>query len=301
MSAVLDNVVSMAVFARVVQAGSFTGAATMLGLSKSVVSARISALEARLGVRLLHRTTRSLSLTSDGARLHEKCARLVAAADEAEGALASAFSEPEGIVRVTVPVGMGLLHLTNMARELHALYPRLVIDISLSDHQVDIIAEGFDVAVRVAERLEPSALVARRIGRERMIVCASSTYIALHGEPSLPQDLENHNCLRLGTLSKQWTFRSGRQTIAVPISGSLMTDNIVMLRQATLDGIGIARLPMSLVSADIESGKLQRILSDHALGEPSLFIVHPYRRHMPTKVRAVIDYLISRIRLPGSP
>ncbi|MBK9266041.1 MAG: LysR family transcriptional regulator [Polyangiaceae bacterium] len=297
MSAMLDNVVSMAVFARVVQAGSFTGAAATLGLSKSVVSARISALEAKLGVRLLHRTTRRLSLTPDGGHLYEQCARLVAAADEAQGALDSAFREPEGVVRVTVPVGMGLWHLPTLVRELHILHPRLVLDVSLSDHHVDIVAEGFDVAIRVAERLEPSTLVARRIGRERMILCASPAYVQKHGEPASPDDLAQHNCLRLGSLGRTWTFRSGRQTLTMTISGSLITDNIVMLRQAVIDGVGVARLPMSIVSADIEAHRLKRILPDHALGEPSIFVVHPYRKHMPTKVRAFIDVFVSRFKL----
>lgn len=297
MNTMLDNVVSMAVFARVVQASSFTGAAAMLGLSKSVVSARISALEARLGVRLLHRTTRSLSLTADGARLYEQCAKLVAAADEARAALDSTFREPEGVVRVTVPVGMGLWHMPAIVREARALHPRLVLDVSLSDHHVDIVAEGFDVAIRVAERLEPSTLVARRMGRERMIVCASPAYLEKHGEPSSPEELARHNCLRLGSLARAWTFRSGRQTSTVTISGSLITDNIVMLRQAVIDGIGIARLPMSVAFADLEAHRLQQVLLDHALGEASVFVVHPYRKHMPTKVRAFIDLLIARLKL----
>jgi DNA-binding transcriptional LysR family regulator len=294
MSAMLDDVVSMAVFARVVQAGSFTGAAAILGLSKSVVSSRISDLEARLGVRLLHRTTRRLSLTPDGARLHERCMRLVSAADEAREALDSAFREPDGVVRMSVPVGMGLWQLPELVRELHEMHPRLVLDISLSDHHVDIVADGFDLAVRVAERLEPSTLVARRIGRERMIVCASPVYLAKHGEPKTPEDLLQHNCLRIASLSRVWTFRSGRHTSKITISGSLITDNIVMLRQATIDGIGLARLPMSVANADVQAGFLRQVLPDHTLGEPSVFIVHPYGKHMPTKVRAVIDGLIRR-------
>ncbi len=294
MSAKLDDVVSMAVFARVVQAGSFTGAATMLGLSKSVVSTRISELEARLGVCLLHRTTRRLSLTPDGARLHEQCARLVATADEAREAFDRALREPDGVVRMTVPVGMGLWQLPSLVRELYQLHPRLILDISLSDHRVDLVAEGFDLAIRVAERLEPSTLVARRIGRERMIVCAAPAYLAKHDRPLSPADLVGHNCLRIGSLSRTWTFRSGRHTTKVNISGSLITDNIVMLRQATVDGIGLARLPMSVVAADVEVKRLEQVLPDYTMGETNVFIVHPYGKHMPTKVRAVIDCLIKR-------
>lgn len=292
MNAMLDDVVSMAVFARVVQAGSFTGAATMLGLSKSVVSTRISELETRLGVRLLHRTTRRLSLTPDGAHLHERCLRLVAAADEAREALDSALREPDGVVRMSVPVGMGLWHLPKLVRDLHELHPRLVLDISLSDHHVDLVADGFDLAVRVAEKLEPSTLVARRIGRERVIVCASPEYLARHGEPRVPEDLVHHNCLRISSVTRTWTFRSGRHTHKITISGSFITDNIVMLRQATLDGVGLSRLPMSVASADIDAKRLRQVLPDYTMGETSVFIVHPYGKQMPTKVRAVIDGLL---------
>lgn len=292
MNAMLDDVVSMAVFARVVQAGSFTGAATMLGLSKSVVSTRISDLETRLGVRLLHRTTRRLSLTPDGAHLHERCLRLVAAADEAREALDSALREPDGVVRMSVPVGMGLWHLPKLVRDLHELHPRLVLDISLSDHHVDLVADGFDLAVRVAEKLEPSTLVARRIGRERVIVCASPDYLARHKEPRVPEDLVHHNCLRISSVTRTWTFRSGRHTHKITISGSFITDNIVMLRQATLDGVGLSRLPMSVASADIDAKRLRQVLPDYTMGETSVFIVHPYGKQMPTKVRAVIDGLL---------
>ncbi|MDI1446595.1 LysR family transcriptional regulator [Polyangium sp. 6x1] len=296
MTAALDDVVSMAVFARVVEARSFTGAAALLGLSKSVVSARISGLEERLGVRLLHRTTRRLSLTEEGARLYETCSRIVSAADEAQGVLESASAEPEGLVRVTVPVGVGILQFPTILRELHERYPRLVVELSLSEHRIDIVAEGFDVAIRVADNLEDSALVARRIGAVRMNLCASPDYLARRGTPASPQDLVHHNCLRLSPVRREWSFRCGRRTHLVPVSGSLITDNIAVLRQATLDGIGVARLPRSFIATDIEAGRLRRVLPEHALGETNVFLVHPYRRHMPTKVRAFVDYVVQRFR-----
>jgi len=296
MTAALDDVVSLAVFARVVEARSFTGAASLLGLSKSVVSARISALEERLGVRLLHRTTRRISLTEDGARLYEKCAALVAAADEASGALESTSAEPAGVVRVTVPVGIGILQFPVLLREIHERYPRLVIDLSLSEHRIDIVAEGFDVAIRVADHLEDSALVARRIGSVRMVICASPAYVARRGLPETPHDLAHHNCLRLSPVRREWSFRVGRRPVLVPVSGSLITDNIAVLRQAALNGIGLARMPISFVAAELESGRLRRVLPDLALGEMNVFLLHPYRRHMPQKVRAFVDHVAQRFR-----
>lgn len=300
MTAPLDEVVSMTVFARVVEARSFTGAAASLGLSKSVVSSRVSALEEKLGVRLLHRTTRRLSLTDEGARLYEKCARLVAAADEAHGVLASASAEPEGTVRVTAPVGIGLLSLPSVLRDLAEKYPRLVVELSLSEHHVDILAEGFDVAIRVADRqLDDSTLVARLLTKESAVLCASPAYLARRGTPATPHDLVHHNCLRLTPLRPEWSFRIGKKTLRVPVSGTLLTDNIAVLRQATLEGIGIARMPMSIVAQDLEAGRLRCVFGAEGLDETSVFVVHPYRRHMPTKVRAFVDFVVDRFRAAG--
>lgn len=296
MTAELDEIVSMTVFARVVSARSFTAAALLLGLSKSVVSARVSALEERLGVRLLHRTTRRLSLTDEGARLYEKCAQLIAVADEAYGLLASAKAEPEGLVRVTAPVGFGLLQMPAVLRGISSRYPRLVVELSLSEHRVDIVASGFDVAIRVAEHLDDSALVARVLTKESAVVCAAPAYIERYGLPTSPHDLSRHNCLRLAPLRPEWRLRVGKKIVQIPISGTVVTDNIALLREATLLGLGIARMPRSVVAQDLESGRLLNIFGEKNLDETRVFVMHPYRRHIPTKVRAFVDYLVEHFR-----
>jgi DNA-binding transcriptional LysR family regulator len=295
-TASLDDLVSMAVFARVVEARSFTGAATALGLSKSVVSARVAALEERLGVRLLHRTTRRLTLTEDGARLHEKCARMVAAADEASEVLQSVGTEPEGVVRVTAPVGVGLRHLPGILREMAEQYPKVRVEVSLAERTVDLVAEGFDVAIRVSARLTDSTLVARRCGTERMVVCGAPSYFARHGVPASPHDLAHHNCMRLSALPREWTFRSGKQPLIVPVSGSLVVDNISLLHQAAIDGVGLAMLPAALVAADLSAERLRRVLAEHSLGESAVWVLHPYGKHVPAKVRAFVDQVVAHFR-----
>lgn len=296
MTAELDEIVSMTVFARVVSARSFTAAAGLLGLSKSVVSARVSALEERLGVRLLHRTTRRLSLTDEGARLYEKCAQLIAAADEAYGLLASAKAEPEGLVRVTAPVGFGLLQMPAVLKGLSARYPRLIVELSLSEHRVDLVESGFDVAIRVADRLDDSALVARLLTKEGAVVCAAPAYVERYGLPASPHDLSSHNCIRLAPLRPEWQMRVGKKLVQIPISGSLVTDNIAFLREATLLGLGIARMPMSVVAQDLESGRLINVFGEKNPDEARVFVMHPYRRHIPTKVRAFVDFLVEHFR-----
>jgi DNA-binding transcriptional LysR family regulator len=295
-AASLDDLVSMAVFARVVKAGSFTDAAAALGLSKSVVSARVSALEERLGVRLLHRTTRRVALTEDGARLYEKCTRLIAVADEAGAVLTRVASEPEGVVRVSVPVGAGLAQLPAVLRELSQRHPRLQVELSLTDRAVDVVADGFDVAIRAAEKLGDSTLVSRRLGTEQRVVCGAPAYFARRGTPVTPHDLTRHNCLLLAGRGHDWTVRAGKETVIVPVSGSLVADNIALLREAAIDGVGLARTPLSLVAADLEAGRLARALPDCSFGEVSLFLVHPYRRHLPTRVRAFVELLVAHFR-----
>lgn len=296
MPVALDQLQSMMIFARVVEAMSFTHAAHALGISKSAVSARVTALEARLGVRLLHRTTRRLALTRDGVRLYEQCARVLRIADEAADALGSVSREPEGIVRVTAPVSVGLIQLPEMLAGFAERYPRVWIDVSLSERQVDLVAEGFDVAIRAAQRLRDSTLIARRLGSERLLACGAPSYFARHPVPGTPHDLTQHNCLRLSVAGREWTFQGDGEPVVVPVSGSLIVDNMAALRQAALIGIGLAMLPASLIAGDVEHGHLQPVLRDYLLSESGLFLVHPYRKHLPRKVRVFVDYLVEHFR-----
>jgi DNA-binding transcriptional LysR family regulator len=197
-------------------------AAAKLGLANSVISARVAELEGRLGVRLLHRTTRRLSLTTEGARLYERCARLLGAAADAIEVAGGVGVNPEGLLRVTVPVGFGLHTLARVIPDFLRQYPAIRLDLSLSDRQVDIVAEGFDVAVRFASHLRDSTLVARRIGVDRWVLCASPAYLRRRGLPRSVEALAEHDCLQLSTVGAR-AFTAAR----VPaLSGSLIADNV---------------------------------------------------------------------------
>src|SRR5258706_13274513 len=196
----------MAVFARVVGAGSLSAAARELGLSPALVSRNLAALEARLGVRLINRTTRSLHLTDEGASYYEACARLLAEVDEADAAVAAGRVEPQGALKVALPASFGHQHVAPRIPEFAQRYPKVRLALSLSDRSVNVIEEGFDIAIRIAE-LEDSSLAARRLAPNRRVVCASPDYLRRHGTPRIPDDLARHNCLTTNDFTMSWEYR----------------------------------------------------------------------------------------------
>ena len=294
----LDELMSMAAYAHVVEAKSFTAAAAKLGLSKSVVSSRLSELEARLGVRLLHRTTRRLSLTTEGARLYERCARILRAAEEAVEVIADVGTLPQGLLRVTAPIGFGLLQLAELLPSFSERYPDVRLDVSLSDRIIDIASEGFDVAIRVASRLRESNLVARRLGTDRRVLCAAPSYLDRHAAPKTPHDLTQHNCLQLFSVRQtyEWSFPSPGGPLVIPVSGNLSVDNVVALRTALVGGHGIAFMPQSVISSDLRRGRLVPLLPNYPMQEMGVYAVHVHGRHVPAKVRVFLDFLIERLR-----
>jgi DNA-binding transcriptional LysR family regulator len=300
MSSKLDDLLAMAAYAHVVEAKSFTAAAAKLGLSKSVVSSRLSELEARLGVRLLHRTTRKLSLTTEGARLYERCARILRSAEEAVEVIADVGTLPQGLLRVTAPIGFGLLQLAELLPAFSERYPDVRLDVSLSDRILDIAAEGYDVAIRVASRLRESNLVARRLGTDRNILCAAPSYLARRPAPRTPTDLAEHNCLQLFSVrqSYEWSFQAPGDPLVVAVSGNLNIDNVVAMRTALLGGHGIAVMPHSVVASDLKRGRLVALLTNHPMQEMGVYAVHVHGRHVPAKVRVFLDFLIERLRAP---
>ncbi|HEX8825999.1 MAG TPA: LysR family transcriptional regulator [Archangium sp.] len=294
MGASLDDLVAMTVFARVVEANSFSGAAARLGISKSAVSTRITALERRLGVRLLQRTTRRLSITHEGARLYERCAHLLSVADEASDLLGHVGTLPEGTVRVAAPVGVALHPLASMLKEFAERYPRVQVDLSVSDRQVDLLAEGFDVALRILAHPQERSLIERRLGTERLLICGAPDYFARHTPPRVPHDLVHHNVLRMK--NSKWLFRMEEGPVIVPTSGTLVVDDIAVLREAALEGVGLARLPRSLVDVDLREGRLRTVLDAYAPEALVISLVYLQRKHLPHRVRVFIDFMTEHFR-----
>jgi len=286
-----DDLMALATFARIVEHRSFTAASKALGVSKSTVSARLSSLERRLQVRLLSRTTRSLSLTDEGAKLYERCTHFLSAADGALSDMYAATSVPEGLLRVAAPTGFGVFQLTPVLGDFSASYPGVTLELLLSDRVVHFVDERLDVAIRIARRLNDAMLVARKVGTERFVVCASPSYFERCGRLSRPEDLARHNCLRRRATDAAWGFGSGKRRVCVPISGKLIADDVVLLRQALLDGIGVARMPHSIVAGDIAAGRLVTALDRYPQDDASIFAVLSARTNQPPKIHAFVAFV----------
>jgi DNA-binding transcriptional LysR family regulator len=292
----MENLADIAVFVRVVERGSFTRAADELGLSRAVVSKYLSRLEERLGARLLHRTTRRLSLTEAGAALFESSRDAIGRIEEAESAVARFQSAPRGRLRVSAPMSFGILHLAPALADFAREHEAVALDMRLDDRFVNLVEEGFDVAVRIG-KLTDSSLVARRLGTTQVVVCASPAYLAEQGEPESPDDLAAHRCLiyTYSSTANVWRFtaRDGRE-IPVAVTGDLRINNGIALAQAAIAGHGILLSPTFYVGPEIRAGRLKRILADYRLAELGIYAVYPQSRHVAPKVRAFVDFLVKR-------
>ncbi|MBB5761591.1 LysR family transcriptional regulator [Methylorubrum rhodesianum] len=285
----LDRVTGMQVFARVAALGSFSAAGRALGLSQTGVTKHVAALEARLGTRLLHRTTRRLTLTETGRSYLEACERILAEIAEAEALVGAEGVEAHGTLRLNVPLSFGVREIAPALAAFSAAHPALTIELGLNDRRVDLIEEGWDLAVRIGS-LADSGLIARRLASSRLVVCAAPAYLDRHGTPRRPEELKGHNCLGY-TLSDASGWRFGDQ--AYPVSGTLRAPNGAALVAAAVAGLGLVYQPTFLVAEALRAGTL--VALDLGAPCPTLPIhalMPPGRR--PAKTRAFVDYLAER-------
>jgi DNA-binding transcriptional LysR family regulator len=291
----LDRLQSMAVFVRVAELGSFSTAARQLGLSKSAVSKHVTALEERLGVRLINRTTRRLALTEVGSVYRDYCARIVVEAEEAELTAASHGIEPRGKLKVNAPMTFGFLHLGPLLPAFLARHPGIAVELTLNDRFVDLLEEGYDVAVRIG-RLADSTLIARRLATARFVCAASDAYLAGAGVPAQPIDLARHNCLRYSYRRQpdEWSFSRGEHQATVRVGGNLQANNGDALRAAACEGLGIVCLPDFIIADDLAAGRLRPLLGGWTAPEIPIHAVFPPQRHPSAKLRAFVDFLVER-------
>ena len=294
----MDRFDNMRVFTKVVESGSFTGAAARLGISPSMVSQHVKELEERLGARLLNRTTRKVSLTEVGRAYYERCTRLLADLEETEQAVGDMHATPRGALRVNAVPSFGILHLAPAIADFTARFPEISVELMLSEHPVDLIAEGFDVAVRV-EEMPDSSLIARQLAPCRMVVCGAPSYFERHGMPRTPADLTDHNCLSpAGNVLPYYhawhlTAADGTALNISPI-GNLRSNSGAVLKVAALAGHGLACLPTYFVGEALRSGRLVTVLDDYIAAPLTLRALYPHNRHLSAKVRAFVDFFVAR-------
>jgi len=292
----VDISTHMSLFVRAVQDGSFSAAARSLDLSPSAVSKQIGRLEDHLGVRLLNRTTRRLSLTEEGRAFYERCARIVAEIEEAEEWALARRGTARGKLRVASTVAFAKHQLMPLLPEFMNRYPEVDVALEVTDRPVDLVEEGVDVAIRFTEQLSDPSLVARRLAVNRRLICAAPAYLEAHGVPHTPQDLARHNCLTLYTISSfnDWTFEGPDGTEVLHVNGTLESNSADALYHATLAGLGIARLSTYLIGPDLKAGRLVAVLPDYVHQDASILAVYPHRRNLSPRVRAFIDFLVEK-------
>lgn len=302
MSANADQIVSLIYFARVVEARSFTGAAARLGVSKSVVSQRVSELEERFRVRLLNRTTRKLSLTPEGLAVYQQCARLLVAAEDALDVVDSAGDTPSGTLRLEGPTAFSEDHLLQPIATYLARHDNVRVELVTRDRRSDLIADGIDLALRISPDLADSSLIARKVGNDRTVICASPEYLARKGEPRTPEDLLQHDCILYSVLkvSHEWRFKGpDGEPISVPVTGRFAAESGSMLRRAALDGIGLCVMPRFMISFDLTAGRLRTVLDEaFASIDLGVYAIYPAARRPPLKVRAFVDVLVEHFSQP---
>ena len=295
----MDRLESMAVFVRAVDLGSFAAAAIALDLSGPMVGKHVRSLEERLGVRLLNRTTRRQSLTDFGRAYYERCRAVLAEADAADALAADQFSEPRGKLRVTMPAHFGRHCVTPVLLQLARQYPMLELDLSLNDRFADLAEDGYDLAIRTGALDDKAGVIARRVARQGMIVCAAPSYLERHGEPRRIEDLANHHAIvyrRLGQPVQPWLFaREGQPAQEIMLAGRLRLDDLDAIADAAVDGMGLAWLPYWLVRERIQASALVALLPDQPRYLYDCYALWLQTPHLPLKVRLAVDALAAAL------
>lgn len=299
----MDKLRAMQAFVRIVEGGSLTAAAGTLNTSLPSVVRQLAALEEALDVRLVNRTTRRLAVTDEGREYYERCKRLLADVEDAEAALSARRVEPRGKLRITAPVLFGRLHVAPAVNAFVAKHPSIRVDLILLDRTVDLIEEGLDAGVRIAD-LPDSSLVAVPVGTTRRVVCASPAYLRKRGRPEVPGDLSGHRVVGFTGLSPdhEWTFRDGERTRRVRVDPVLASNQVDVALEACRAGLGLGQFLCYQVRAALDEGALVRVLPEHEPKSSPVHVIYPGARRMSANVRALVDWLAPRLRraLAGS-
>lgn len=290
---------AMLAFVRVAESGSFTAAATQLGVSVSAVAKAVARLEGDLGAQLLARSTRRMGLNDEGRNFYARCQQILNDIEDAEASVRSTGEIPKGRLRMVLPVLFGRLTFLPRVAEFAARYPEIVLDVSFDDRPADLIERGLDIAVQVGS-LGDSRCISRELTRGPRVTAASPAYLARHGEPATPADLVHHNCIVAG-FGPLWPFSEKGKLIEVPVRGNLVVTGGDALREAVLLGLGIAQSNWWTVRHDLAVGSLKLLLRSYAVDGQPISIVYPPTRHVPRKLRVMIDFLVEITRVSSQP
>lgn len=297
----MDQFEAMKVFVRIVESGGLTAAARTLDVSLPAVARGLAGLEKRLGTRLLNRTTRKIGLTESGARYVEHCRRILAEMAEAEATLSAQRLVPSGTLNVSAPVAFGRLHVAPLLPDFLALHADVSINLVLVDRLVNLVDEGFDIAIRIGH-LADSSLVATRLGTTRRVICASPEYLRRHGRPRQPRDLKRHNCIRFTALNpgREWTFRGKGRTESVRVPSNLSCNIADAVIEAAAKGLGLATLLSYQIQRHLAASELEIVLRDFEPPPIPVHAIYPHGNLLPAKSRAFVDYLVERLRRKGA-
>jgi DNA-binding transcriptional LysR family regulator len=288
----MDTLDGMRTFVSVIREGSFSRAADRLGISPQLASKYVAQLESRLGARLINRTTRRISITEAGQAYYERSRDVLAQIEEMESAVGDATAAARGTLRINAPMTFGTMHLSAAIAEYQCNQREVTVDLTLDDRVVDIVSEGYDIAIRIG-KLQESSLVARQLAPVRLVVCGSPDYLAEHGIPESPGELTDHECLHytLASDSGRWRFKDAGHARDVKINGRFSANNGDALRLAALAGRGLVMQPTFIVGDDIRAGRLQIVLADYEADPLAVYAVYAHRQYLSAKVRTFVDFL----------
>lgn len=297
----MDRFLEMQTLNAVVESGSFVGAADALNLSKAAVSRHVVALERRLGIRLLHRTTRRVSLTPEGQIFYARSKDLLAELDDVESEITSKQASVSGLLRINAPFTFGILHLAPLWGLFRERYPQVTLDVTLADRVVDLVEEGYDLAIRIAD-LANSSLVSRRLTSTRMVLCASPKYLRKHGKPQSPSDLATHQVIAYSYWASkdEWHFTGPQGPVSVLTRPWMHTNNGETCKAAALAHQGVILQPRFVVSDALASGELVELLPQYLSSEIGIYAVYPTRKHLSAKVRVLIEFLAHHFARQGA-
>jgi DNA-binding transcriptional LysR family regulator len=294
----MDKFEQMRAFTQVVVAGGFAAAARKMGASRSAVNKLVIALENELGVQLLHRSTRVVSLTETGLAFYDRCVEILASLAEAERSVTQLHLEPRGRLRVNAPMTFGTMYLAPALADFLVDYPDLQLQLTLNDRLIDPIEEGFDLTVRIAEPQPTGSLIVQPLAPAHRVLCAAPSYLEIRGIPTHPDQLRSHSCLHYGQIAieNQWLLTGSDGEHLIKVQGVLCSNNGEALRDAAIRGLGITLLPRFIVGQALQQGTLQVILPDYPPSQLSIDLLYPVNRHLSTKIRLLVDFLQQRFR-----